>query len=89
MTNTIFKTICVCALIAGSIFIGSTLPSTAEDKLESLHSFPGVNAFTTASGRLGFFEQGTGRIYIYDDNVGDCVYIGQLKALGEPIESIK
>ena len=89
MTNSFFKTICVCALIAGSIFIGSTLPSTAEDKLESLRSFPGVNVFTTASGRLGFFEQGTGRIFIYNDNLSDCVYIGQLKALGEPIELIK
>ncbi len=88
MTTTLYKTLCLSAVIAGSIFIGSNLPSTADDKLENLKSFPGVNAFTTPSGRFGFFEQGTGRIYIYDDNVSNCVFIGQLKALGEPIEKI-
>lgn len=89
MTNNLFKILCICTLIAGSIFIGSNIPSRAEDKLESFRSFPGVNAFTTPSGRFGFFEQGTGRIYIYDDNVNICVFIGQLKALGEPIEQIQ
>lgn len=88
MTTNFYKILCLCAVIVGSIFIGSNLPSTAEDKLENFHSFPGVNAFTTPSGRFGFFEQGTGRIYIYDDNVSNCVFIGQLKALGEPIEQI-
>lgn len=88
MTNSLYKSLCLSAVVAGSIFIGSNLPSTAEDKLENSHSFPGVNSFTTPSGRFGFFEQGTGRIYIYDDNISNCVFIGQLKALGEPIEQI-
>lgn len=89
MKSNSYKSLYLCTIIAGSLFIGSHLPLRADDKLENMRSFPGVNAFTTPSGRFGFFEQGTGRIYIYDDNVTNCVYIGQLKELGEPIEKVQ
>lgn len=49
------------------------------------HSFPGVTTFMTSAGRLGFFEQGTGKIYIYDSDFENCVFKGQLNKLGEPI----
>jgi hypothetical protein len=88
MKSTLYKMICLTALVVCSIFIGSTVKSTAEDKVIN-YSFPGVSPFNTPSGRLGFFEQGTGRIYLYDDNIKECVFIGQLKKLGEPIEKLQ
>ncbi|MBP6343047.1 MAG: hypothetical protein KA403_03855 [Candidatus Omnitrophica bacterium] len=90
MNSNIYKIICVCALIMGSVFIGSTVKSIAQENQEVLPaSFPGVVPFTMSSGRFGFFEQGTGRIFLYDDNLNDCIYIGQLKKLGEPVIQIK
>lgn len=88
MTNTFYQIVCVCALVFGSIFIGSAVNSMAQAQTMPSYSFPGVTAFSTVSGRVGFFEQGTGRIYMYDDNISICVFIGQLKALGEPIEQL-
>ena len=87
MTNNLYQLVCLCAVVFGSLFIGSTVESMAQDTPS--YSFPGVNAFTTSSGRFGLFEPGTGKIFLYDDNLSDCVFIGQLKALGEPIEKIK
>lgn len=90
MNNNFYKIICVCALVMGSIFIGSTVKSTAqENQTIQTASFPGVVPFSMSSGRFGFFEQGTGKIYIYDENISHCVYIGQLQKLGEPVPQIE
>ena len=99
MTNNIYKMTCLATLIFGSFFIGSTVKSIAqtdvtpmaesETKTETHPSFPGVVPFSTASGRFGFFETGTGKIFIYDDNLSLCTFIGKLKSLGEPIEKIQ
>jgi hypothetical protein len=90
--NNIYKIICVGALIMGSVFIGSTVKSIAQEQPQQEvlpASFPGVVPFTMSSGRFGFFEQGTGRVFIYDDNLSECVYIGQLKKLGDPVIQLK
>ncbi len=87
MNNSLYRSICLMVLILGSIFIGSTVKSIAQDA--PTYSFPGVAPFNTPSGRFGLFEAGTGRIYLYDDNLTNCVFVGQLKKLGEPIEKIK
>lgn len=87
MKNNIYKNICLMALILGCVFIGSTVKSIAQDTPK--YSFPGVAPFNTPSGRFGLFEQGTGKIYLYDDNLSECVFIGQLKKLGEPIEKLQ
>jgi len=67
-----------------SIFLGSTIQSKAQNK-----SFAGVIPFTTSSDRLGFLEQSTGKIYMYDSNYSQCVFIGQLQGLGQPIQMIR
>lgn len=87
MKTNIYKILCLTTLILGSVFIGSTVKSTAEEAMT--YSFPGVAPFNTPSGRFGLFEQGTGKIYLYDDNLSECVFIGQLKKLGEPIDKLK
>lgn len=76
--------LCLLTLALSYVVVFSTGKSQA-----GMHSFPGVSTFATAAGRIGFFEQGTGKIFIYDDNLSQCVFIGQMTALGEPIEKIK
>ena len=87
MTNNLYQLVCLCAIVIGSLFIASNVKSMAQNAPS--YSFPGVTAFTTSSGRFGLFESGTGKIFLYDDNISDCVFIGQLKTLGEPIEKIQ
>lgn len=84
MKNNLYMFVCVTLLIFMSIFIGSTMTSMAQGK-----SFAGVVLFNTPAGRLGFFEQNTGKIYLYDDNLSRCVFIGQLMELGQPIQEIE
>ena len=48
------------------------------------HSFPSVETFSLASGRIGFFDRATGKLFIYNDNFDNCLYIGQMTELGQP-----
>jgi len=47
-------------------------------------SFHNVIPFFTSS-RMGFFNQNSGKIYIYDNNLENCLFVGHLQELGEPI----
>jgi hypothetical protein len=51
-------------------------------------TLPGVIPFVTNSDRLGLLDQTTGRIYMYDSNFSQCVFQGQIQALGQPIQAI-
>ena len=51
-------------------------------------SFAGVVPFTTSGDRFGFFDQSNGKIYLYDSNISQCVFTGQLEDLGKPIQAI-
>ena len=86
MKTDFYKYACLTALVLGSLFIGANVKTVSGQEKEPVHSFPGVSVFTTPAGRLGFFEQGTGKIYLYDDNLSDCVFVGQLTKLGESIQ---
>ena len=50
-----------------------------------MHSFPSLVPFGLASGRIGFFDRTTGKLFIYNENAENCIFIGQLKELGKPI----
>jgi len=50
-------------------------------------TFAHVIPFATNSGRVGFFDQANGMVYIYDSNLKDCVYKGQMSELGSTIAS--
>lgn len=56
---------------------------------EQTQNFYRVMPFTTSGGYLGFFNNQDGMIYLYDDNLKECVYISQLTALGEPMKLLK
>jgi hypothetical protein len=76
--------ICVLALtgIAGSLFIVS------QSRAQSTN-FINVVPFSSPSGRLGFFDQNTGKIFIYDNDARECVFRGQMMELGKPIEHLE
>jgi len=51
-------------------------------------SFAGVVPFATSGDRFGFFDQNDGKIYLYDSNISQCVFRGQLEDLGKPIQAV-
>lgn len=65
------------------LILVATRQSTAQST-----SFPGIIPFVTSNDRVGFFNQTNGRIYFYDSNVSKCEFIGQVSALGQPINVI-
>jgi hypothetical protein len=79
---TAFLLIVITAL---SFVLGATMQSKAQDKT----SFAGVVPFMTNSNRLGLFNQNNGQIYMYDENLSQCVFIGQVSGLGQPIQTLK
>ena len=52
-------------------------------------SFRNVQLFITSAGRMVFFNQNNGTIYIYDDDGQKCTFSAQLEELGKPIKPIK
>jgi len=79
--TTAFLLIVITAL---SFLLGTTIQGKAQNK-----SFTGVVPFMTSSDRLGFLDQSNGRIYVYDNTFSQCVFVGQLQSLGQPIQSTK
>ena len=75
-TTTLLLIIIACL----SFLLGSTLQSKAQNK-----NFAGVIPFMTGGDRLGFFDQSNGKIYLYDNNFTQCLFSGQIQALGEAI----
>ena len=68
----------------GGFFWGSVQPSLAQGK-----SFGNVFPFISASGRVCFFDQAKGKLYIYDNDMKTCLFIGEIEELGEPIKTVK
>ena len=71
--------VALCALAVGT-FIGG---SRADDKPPKNFQF--VQMVTYPTGMTGFFDTSNGAIYVYDSNWDKCVYMRQLKKLGEPM----
>ena len=44
--------------------------------------------FVTSNDRVGFMDQANGRIYLYDGNLTNCIFVGQIDSLGKPINVI-
>ena len=70
-------------ITALSLSLALTKQSKAQDK-----SLAGVVTFVTNNDRLGFLDQNTGRIYIYDNNISQCLFVGQIQTLGAPIQVV-
>jgi len=77
---TIFLVIVITAL---SFSLGTTMQSKAQNK-----NYTGIVPFVTSNDRVGFLDQSNGRIYVYDSNIVQCLFVGQIQSLGEPINVI-
>jgi len=75
-------------IISLSFILGATIQSRAQNKVQT-KNLAGVVPFVTSSDRLGFLNQNTGRIYMYDSSYSKCVFVGQISELGQPIEAVK
>jgi len=53
------------------------------------NAFQNVIPFVNNMGYIGFFDQNTGKIYLYDGDLKKCVMTTQLSQLGEPTSEIK
>ncbi len=73
-------------LLAVSLLVGHSATAEAQ---ETASAFAQVQIVTYASGVTGFFDRSTGRLYLYDSNLRNCVAIRQVTALGEAAEVIK
>ena len=77
---TIFLLIIIMALCFS---LGTTMPSKAQDK-----NYTGIMPFVTTNDRVGFFDQSNGKIYIYDNNISQCLFIGQMQNLGQAVQVV-
>jgi hypothetical protein len=76
-------TLLVVVIMALSFTLGTTMPSKAQNK-----SFVGILPFMSDNGRVGFLDQNNGRVYLYDNNISQCLFVGQIQNLGQPIQVI-
>jgi hypothetical protein len=51
-------------------------------------AFSNVIPFSTNAGRVGFFDQSNGKVYIYDNDLSTCVFSGQMHDLGGSIQKL-
>ena len=65
------------------------LNSTNAQPLMPSLGFRSVVPFSTAGGFLGFFDQNTGYVYLYDQQWQACVQISKLNTLGTPMTRSK
>ncbi len=73
----------VIVITALSFSLGATMQSKAQDK-----NYSGIVPFVTTNDRVGFLDQSNGRVYIYDSNIVNCLFVGQIESLGKPINVV-
>ena len=73
----------VIVIMALSFGLGTTMQSKAQDK-----NYSGIVPFVTSNDRVGFLDQSNGRVYVYDNNLVNCLFVGQIQSLGQPINII-
>lgn len=52
-------------------------------------NFNQVQVISYASGMTGFFDSQTGRLYVYDSNMENCLFIRQINELGNPLKRLR
>lgn len=71
------------------IIIGLVVIVLKSNSIAAQKSFVGVVPFTTVGGLMGFFDQNNGKVYLYDGNLKNCVFVSQVEELGEQMQEIK
>ena len=83
--NKIFAILTVGLLLGVGVCVTNTL---AQGKQET-KNLSRLQVVTYASGLTGFFDPESGKLYIYDSNVENCVVIRQISRLGDPLMKIR
>lgn len=55
---------------------------------ESQPDWSRLKIVTYPSGLTGFFDPATGKLYVYDSDVDECLMVRQLDRLGAPLTSV-
>jgi len=74
-------------LLIAITVVSLTFAATMQCKAQS-KSYAGILPFVTSNDRIGFLDQTSGRVYIYDNNISQCLFVGQIQSLGQPIQVI-
>jgi len=85
--RTAVTAILACALIVALGLISFTATSDAQQQVGPDWSRLEVVAYP--SGVTGFFDPATGKLYVYDDNIEQCILVRQLEELGKPMKDVK
>lgn len=72
-------------ILMGLVILVSVWMLRPQTGLAQANTFAGVVPFSTSAGTFGFFDQNSGKLYMYDNNLTKCIFIGQVENLGEPI----
>ncbi len=84
----IVAVVVMCAIVGLAVAIA--VPRIlAKDNTGTKQNWSGLKMVTYYSGLTGFFDSDTGRFYLYDANLENCVIIRQITALGEPMKKVK
>ena len=86
--HALLMTVVLTSLMCLVVGLALTQRVAAQDE-ENEPAFANVLVVAYASGLTGFFDQGTGKLYLYDSNLKNCVAIRQLTTLGEPTAVIR
>ena len=83
------KTIMV-AVVAFMLIGGVVLVSTAAPKGKDTigQDWSNLKIVAYPNGHMGFFDPATGKLYIYNSDLNNCVQTRQLSKLGQPIRKL-
>ena len=86
-TRTTSVSILLGAVIAGLFLVPLTATSGADQAAQP--DWSQVQVVTYSSGLTGFFDAATGKLYLYDANLDECMVIREVEELGKPLKKIK
>ena len=75
-----------CLLAGVAIFASVVL---AQDNAKPKQDWSKLQVVTYSSGLTGFFDPDTGKLFVYDSNLENCVIVRQITQLGEPMTKLK
>jgi hypothetical protein len=86
-TRTTSLSILLGAVIAALLLLPLAASSGANQQAQP--DWSQVQVVSYSSGMTGMFDAATGRLYLYDANMHECLVIRELAELGKPLKRIK
>jgi hypothetical protein len=78
----------ILGVILSAFVTGAFLPaSQAQQNTPQLPAQ--LEVYTYPTGLTGFYDRGTGMLYLYDTDLNKCVVIRKLEQLGEPLRKLR